>query len=221
MREWWRRVRPRVVSKPIVWIARLIGCTLRIRAEGYEELDRLERGAIFCGWHGRSFLAALRFRKKGYWVIISQSRDGDIQNVVFRSLGFHTIRGSTGRDGARAAVESIRVLREGGKMAITPDGPRGPTHEVQGGVMVMAQKSGAALIPTGPAAHPRCLAKSWDRYMIPMPFARSEIVFGEPIYVPSGASAEEVEAIRLRLQEAMNEVEAESERRVGARKLSS
>src|SRR5688572_9644726 len=105
--------------------------------------------SILCGWHGRSFAFANHFRGKGLWVIISQSRDGEMQSRIFGKLGFNIIRGSTVRGGVRALVDSIRVLKYGGTMAMTPDGPRGPNGVVQAGVMAMAQKSGAALVPGG------------------------------------------------------------------------
>lgn len=215
LKEWWRRVRPAVVSRPIVWLARAIGATLNIEIVGEERVRDLTCGKVLCGWHGQSFLAALKFRNQGYYVMISQSRDGEIQKNIFAALGFRIIRGSSGRGGVRAAVESIRALRDGASMAMTPDGPRGPTRIVQGGVMTMAQKSGAALIPTGTSARPRWLAKSWDRYMIPMPFAKATIALGEPVYVPKDATEEQIEALRLQLQRAIDDTQARSDAAVG------
>ena len=138
-----------------------------------------------------------------------------MQNHVFTKLGFRTIRGSTKRGGVRAAVEAIRALKSGGSLAMTPDGPRGPSGEVQGGVMLMAQKSGAPLIPVGVSASPRWLAKSWDRFLIPLPFAKGMLIAGEPIYVPPDASPEQVEEIRRQLERAMNDVETAAEGRLG------
>ncbi|HZH98856.1 MAG TPA: DUF374 domain-containing protein, partial [Fimbriimonadaceae bacterium] len=147
MKQWWRDRRPYVVSGGVYFAARLIGKSLRLRVEGHERLAEIEGGKIVCGWHGRSLIPANFFKGKGVWAIISLSRDGEMQKRIFTKFGFQIIRGSTGRGGARAAVESIRVLRTGDTMAVTPDGPRGPSGVVQPGVILMAQKSGAALIP--------------------------------------------------------------------------
>lgn len=204
--------RKRFVAAAFYFLARAICITARVRVTNYPTDDRR---VIFCGWHGRSLLFANQYRNRGWWVIISNSNDGDIQNLIFHRLGFRSIRGSSKRGGVRAAVEGIRALREGGTMAMTPDGPRGPSRIVQGGVMLMAQKSGARLIPVGISARPRRFARSWDRYLIPLLFARAAILFGEPFTVPSNASENEVEEIRVRLQDAMNEIEAEAERSVG------
>ncbi len=208
----WREIRPNLISGFLYWASRTIGATLRTTAKGFPEDDSR---TIFCGWHGRSMVFSNYFRGRGYWVIISQSRDGEMQNTIFTRLGFKTIRGSTGRGGARAAVESIRVLREGGTMAITPDGPRGPSGVVQGGVVLMAQRSGARMIPVGVSARPRILFKSWDRYLIPWPFARGCLIAGEPITLPKDASEEEVEAARLKLETECQRLQVEAERQLG------
>ena len=148
------KIKKSVLSKIAVGLIRTISTTLRLEIRGWEQYANSDQKLIFCGWHGKSFIFANQFRKLGYWVIISNSNDGDIQDKVFRSLGFRTIRGSTGQDrgGIKAALQGIQTLKDGGTMAITPDGPRGPSKVVQGGVMLMARKSGAKLVPVGISA---------------------------------------------------------------------
>lgn len=213
MKGWWRRQRKHFLGGLVFLVARLIGLTIRLRVIGREPKEGV--GAIFVGWHGKSFIPANHFAGKGVWALFSLSNDGELQSKIFKKFGFRVIRGSTGRGGARALIESIRVLREGGRMAITPDGPRGPAGVVQPGIMAMAQKSGAALVPVGTGANPCARLGTWDRYMVPWLGARAAIVFGEPIYVPAGAGAEEVEAIRLQVQAAIAEADAAAERAVG------
>jgi lysophospholipid acyltransferase (LPLAT)-like uncharacterized protein len=211
VKRWWRDSRARILGRIGYRFVLLVGRTLRLKTPGYEKVKELNGGVIICGWHGKSLIPGWFFRNKGVWVVISQSRDGEIQNVVFSSLGYSVIRGSTGRGGVRAAVEAIRVLRKGASMAMTPDGPRGPSGVVQGGVMLMAQKSGAALVPVGISARPRWQARSWDRYMFPFFFARAVFIFGDPIYVPDGSTDEEVEAHRLELEKQIHAMEAQAE----------
>jgi lysophospholipid acyltransferase (LPLAT)-like uncharacterized protein len=203
------------LNLPLYLGARFIGATLRIEVEGWEKVVAVREGKIIAGWHGRSFIPAILFRNRGYWAIISQSRDGQMQNRVFQRFGFQTIRGSTGRGGARAAVQAIRVLREGETMAFTPDGPRGPNEVVQMGVIVMAQRSGAALIPIGTSAHRRWIAPAWDRYMIPKPFSRAIAVFGDPIYVDPDADEQAQETARAELESAIRELQVRAEARMG------
>ncbi|MCW5937129.1 MAG: lysophospholipid acyltransferase family protein [Fimbriimonadaceae bacterium] len=215
MKQHWRNVRPYVLGPLILRLARLLGSTWKIRTVGYEDVEALPGGKIFSGWHGTTFTAAVLFRGKGVWTIISQSKDGDMQNIIFSGFGFRTIRGSTGRGGARAAAESIRVLKQGATMAFTPDGPRGPTHVVQPGIIVMAKKAGVPIVPVGVSAERRWLAPTWDRYMVPKPFARCVMVFGEPHRIPRDADEAALEEARLAFEKAMLEVEAEAERLAG------
>ncbi len=208
----WREVRPELISGLLYFLVRLIGSSLRMKLVGRPE-DMAKK--IICGWHGRSFAFANTFRNSGYSVIISHSRDGEMQSRIFSRLGFRIIRGSTGRGGVRALVEAIRELKAGGTMAMTPDGPRGPSHVVQDGVMVMAQKTGAELLPAAVSCRPRFMTKSWDKYIVPVPFGRGVILFGEPIKVAPDATQEEVEAVRLQLQNEMMRLEEEAERMMG------
>ncbi len=189
--------------------------TLRIKTVNEEKFEGVSGGKILAGWHGRSFVATAKYRKRGFWVIISLSRDGDIQNHIFSKLGFRTIRGSSGRGGERALVESIRALKKGAIMAITPDGPRGPSGIAQRGIFTMARKSGCALVPLGISAKPRVLAKSWDRYVIPFPFAKAVIVLGDAYRIAADATDEEEEEIRLKMQEDMFRLQEEAERLLG------
>jgi lysophospholipid acyltransferase (LPLAT)-like uncharacterized protein len=215
LKAWWRSKRPAVLSFPIFAIVRLIGMTVKIETPGYDRYRQMQQSMIFAGWHGRTLLAANFFRGKGIWTIISQSNDGDLQNRIFKRFGFHTIRGSTGRGGAKALIECIKILRAGATMAFTPDGPRGPSGIVQDGIMVMAQKSGAILVPVGVSATRRWLAPTWDKYMIPKPFSRAVMIFGEPIHVPQNGTAEEVESARKALETAMHELERQAEQKMG------
>jgi lysophospholipid acyltransferase (LPLAT)-like uncharacterized protein len=212
LKYWWREKRPEVISGTMAFLVRQIGRSVRFSSTGFEELPMPH---ILCAWHGRTFLFTTRNWGRKYGVIISHSRDGEIQTRIFESFGFEVIRGSTGRGGIRAAVEAIRLLKSGMSMAITPDGPRGPSEVVQPGVLMLAQKSGAALIPAGVSAKPRFLAKSWDRYMVPWPFARAIGFAGEPIYVPADATEEELETIRLKLESEMTRLQVLAETELG------
>lgn len=199
------------LSRVAIGYLKLLAGTMRFKKVNYQPIKDLTGPKIVAGWHGRSLAYAVHFRNKGEWVIISHSRDGEIQNRVFKKMGFQVIRGSTGRGGIRAAIEGIKALRDGGTMAITPDGPRGPSGVLQGGVMLMAQKSGAALVPIGISSKPCIYAKSWDRYQLPLPFAKCIMIFGEPIYVPAEATEPEVEAIRLKMEAEMHRLEREAD----------
>lgn len=209
------RARTRRLGGLIYSIARTLFRTLHISYENMQGLNPGGGGSILVTWHGRTLLPANVFRNRGYWALISLSRDGELQNYIFQRLGFQTIRGSTGRGGVRGALQMARKVKEGGVLAFTPDGPRGPTHKVQPGVVLMAEKSGAPIVPIGVSAGRQWLVNSWDSYMVPQPFARCHFLVGEPIYIPPKISDTEREAYCRHIEIAINRLEREAERRAG------
>ncbi len=206
--------RARQLGGAVYCIARLVLATLRIVFENGERLQP-SQGTIFVTWHGRTLIPALTMRNRGWCALISLSRDGEIQNNFFQRLGFQTARGSTGRGGIRGALTMARRVKEGGVLVMTPDGPRGPTHKVQLGVILMAEKSGAPIIPVGISANRRWLMKSWDSYMLPQPFAQVYFLVGEPIAIPPSLNEESRQHYAGLVETAINRLECEAERRAG------
>jgi lysophospholipid acyltransferase (LPLAT)-like uncharacterized protein len=205
----------RLLGGVVYAAARCIYSTLRVECENLSGATPGSAGAILVTWHGRSFIPANVFRNRGYWALISLSRDGEMQNNIFSRLGYRIVRGSTGRGGVRGALQMARNVKEGGVLTFTPDGPRGPTHKVQPGVVLMAEKSGAPIVPLGVSADRRWMAKSWDSYLVPKPFARAIMIVGEPIFVPPKTMQSGKEAMCARLEAAINRLEKEAERRAG------
>ncbi len=207
MKNYWRPLKRKILPYVMFAFSRALSWTLRWEVQGFEPYAKLEGGAIFCAWHGRSLIPAQFLRRKGLWALFSHSRDGQMQSKLFQLLGYRSIRGSTGRGGERAAIEAIRLLRKGERMAITPDGPRGPNREIQGGVLLMAKKSGAALVPMGASAKRAWVLKTWDGYLIPKPFSKVTLRFGPAIHLSDQASEDEVESARCALAQAMTRLE--------------
>ena len=218
LRELWDRRRPAVLGT-LVWAgARLVGKTLRYRLEGFESYENATSdggGAVLVTWHGRTFVPANFFANRGWWAIISLSRDGEIQNRIFQRFGFRTVRGSTGRGGVRAALQATRRVREGGSLTLTPDGPRGPTRVFGEGSLLIAQRSGRPVIPVGISARPRKLIPTWDSYLIPYPFARAALVFGEAVVVPEKLDADQEAALAKHLAGEIDRLEQRAEELVG------
>jgi lysophospholipid acyltransferase (LPLAT)-like uncharacterized protein len=174
-------------------------------------MAREHGGAIIVTWHGRSFIPANEFSRRGYWALISHSKDGEIQNQIFRRFGFQTVRGSTGRGGVRAALQLAKIVKNGGVLAFTPDGPRGPSGIVQEGTIMLSERSGRPVIPVGAAAKSCKLLGTWDKYMIPMPFSSAAFVAGEPIFVPANATDEERARFSQAVGDAINQCQQRAE----------
>ena len=211
----------RVVSFLVYWFVRLLTLTVRLRVVGEDRVRALQetgQGLILVTWHGRTMLPISRFRRRGYWAIISTSRDGEYQNRIFKRFGWQTVRGSTSARGAvQAALAVTKHLKKGATLAFTPDGPRGPSHVVQPGAIFLAQKSGSPIVPAGISAYPRKLSRSWDDYLIPRPFSRAVWIYGDPIYIPADAKSEEDQKLWAdRIGAAIDALERQAELEAGA-----
>src|SRR5205814_4800602 len=134
---------------------------------------------------------------------ISASRDGDLIADVTQRFGFDVVRGSSSRMGASALLELSQVLASGRDILITPDGPRGPAYELGPGIVFLAQKTGAPVVPVNMEFSSCWRVKSWDRFIIPKPFSKVRVIVGQPHQVKSTSTDQEFEAERLRLQNAM------------------
>jgi len=126
---------------------------------------------------------------------------------MVRAWGIETVRGSASRGGMKALRAIHRaVTRRGSSPIMVPDGPRGPVHVFKVGVAVLAQTSGAPILPLGFAAEKCWRLRSWDRLIVPRPFSRVTVVVGEPQSVAKDLDSEQLEAERKRLEELLEEV---------------
>jgi lysophospholipid acyltransferase (LPLAT)-like uncharacterized protein len=142
---------------------------------------------IYTLWHDQLLPLVIARRDRSIRVLISRNRDGQHITDVIRRFGYEAIRGSSSRGGMAALKALVRCLRDTGSVGITPDGPRGPRHVVQDGVIYVAAVSGAPLIPISASATRGWRMRSWDRFLVPKPFARVSVHLGDPIWIPSGA----------------------------------
>ena len=158
-------------------------------------------------WHNRllifPFVLRRFFSNRHGAALISASRDGDLLADAITRFGFDVVRGSSSRLGASAILQLTDVLASGGDVVITPDGPRGPAYELGPGIVYLAQKSGAAVVPVNMEYSSCWRLKSWDRFILPRPFAKICVIIGQPHRVRSTNTVDDFEAERLRLQDAM------------------
>ena len=158
-------------------------------------------------WHNRLLIFPFVLRRffvhRHGAALISASRDGELLADAIKRFGFDVVRGSSSRLGASAILQLADVLASGRDVVITPDGPRGPAYELGPGIIFLAQKSGAAVVPINMEYSSCWRIKSWDRFIVPRPFARVRVIIGAPYRVRSTSTDDEFEAERLRLQNAM------------------
>lgn len=140
---------------------------------------------IFVCWHGDLLMqpySYFKLRKKpNAKVIISEHFDGLIIAKIMTFFSLGSIHGSSTRNGARVLISALRHLREGFDIAITPDGPKGPRHVVQDGVVVLAQKSRAKVVILSMVPSKYWQLKSWDKFTIVKPFTTINMYASEPL----------------------------------------
>ncbi|HVO33603.1 MAG TPA: lysophospholipid acyltransferase family protein, partial [Elusimicrobiota bacterium] len=167
------------------------------------------KGYLYAFWHGRQVLLTYLHQGDRICPLISRSADGDIIAQVCRSFGLSPIRGSTSRGASEALREIRKQIQNGNRVAITPDGPRGPFHEVQLGALFAAQQEGVPIVPVACGARRKWIFRGWDEFQIPSPFNRITMVYGEPMYVAAGDDLEERAA---QLKRSLDAVSQEADR---------
>jgi len=190
-------------------VVRMLGSTWRFEALDHPEFTALRAAGgrvIYCLWHSGLLPLAYWHRDEGIGVLVSTHRDGELIARIIESLGLATARGSSTRGGDTGVRQLLRHARRGHDLAVTPDGPRGPAEVVKDGVIYVAARVGLPVVPLVAAADRAWVGRSWDRFRVPLPFARVAVAHGAPLQVPeSAATGEAAEAARLALQAAMHE----------------
>lgn len=175
-------------------------------------LDRLQRQAeegntIYALWHGQllylTYFYVKNIKGRRASVLISMSRDGDYGVALAHRFKHNTVRGSSSRGGRRAIRALAERLQQGDNLMLVPDGPRGPAFQANVGIIKLAQMTGATILPGCYNASRKLTLKSWDKFIIPLPFGRIHMAIGEPLTVPADSSKEDIEGYRQALETAM------------------
>lgn len=235
----WRRIRKPLANSRIVknllasalaWAVRFVDATNR-RVEGSHDIEKAiaqYTPAIAALWHGQHLLGpAVNPRRHPLVAMFSRSADAELNALVAEKLGFSIVRGSGGRagsvnakkGGARALIALKRAIDSGRNVAMIADIPHGTPRQAGLGIVTLARISGRPIVPVAIATSRRkVLERSWDKTTINLPFGRSALVLGEPIYVPANAGPEMMEEKRRDVTNALNRATAEAYRLVDARR---
>lgn len=193
-------------------MVRVLGYTLRIRIvdpHGNYQVKRTEP-YVFAFWHNRLLMMPYFYVKffpdRQLTVMMSKSRDGEITSGMTKYFGIHAARGSSSREGLKAFLALARKLRmEGSDVGITPDGPRGPIYSMHTGILQLAEAGGVAITPITCHYERKWVMNSWDRFQIPKPFSRCDLIFGLEVPVPKNATTEQLEEAGKKLQVILGE----------------
>lgn len=181
--------------------------TTRLRRTGTEHVERFRRAGapvVFVFWHGQLLPLVHYHRGEGIVVLVSEHDDGEYITRVIRRHGFGVVRGSSTRGATRGLKGLIRAARQGRDLALTPDGPRGPAGRLKPGALAVAQATGLPVIPLAVGVDPAWRMNSWDRFVVPRPFARVHIEYAEPVHVPREADRDRLEALGRDVEVTLN-----------------
>jgi lysophospholipid acyltransferase (LPLAT)-like uncharacterized protein len=198
-----------IIAWGVFLVERFVAASLRCQWRDHSGLSDTQGGqpVIFCLWHNRLAISMIVHRRhpRKLAALVSASKDGALLAAVLGRFGVEQIRGSSSRRGPQALLELTSHARMGYDLAVTPDGPRGPRYVVQSGVIALAQLTGLPIIPVTCNTSPKFCLKSWDRFQIPLPFSKCELILKEPILVPREADEAKREERRRDLEASLRQ----------------
>jgi len=184
----------------IILLLPFISLLLRLWARTIRWQNRYDfekdRGKIYALWHRYSLAFPFHAIDRGIVALVSRFRDGDIADGLLRRFGFETVRGSAeegkeGKGGRFALLKLMKLLKEGENIVITVDGPKGPPFKAKDGVIFLAQKTGAVIIPVCVKFEKFFCLNTWDKFVIPYPFTKAQFLAGKEIRVSPEDTIEE------------------------------
>jgi lysophospholipid acyltransferase (LPLAT)-like uncharacterized protein len=194
-----------VIPKIFFYLSQLLFRSCRLRFVGKEHEDRFLRAGepiCFAGFHQGMLYLPFHFRDRDGVVMVSASRDGDLIAHTMARFGLRSARGSSKRGGAgalQAMIAEVNASRCSAGMIV--DGPLGPAGVAKPGVLQLARDTGLPIVPGNWWARPHIEFGSWDRTIVPLPFARMVFAFEPAINVPPDATDDELERLRVDLTE--------------------
>jgi lysophospholipid acyltransferase (LPLAT)-like uncharacterized protein len=201
----------RAVGRPLFRFWSMSLRTAVVGKEGYDRLRAAGQPVVLFLWHGRMFFAPFFFRGTRIEALISPSRDGELLVQLAGQWGYNFPRGSSSHSMVGAWKDMKAELATGGAMVIVPDGPRGPCRTLKAGGLRLAQETGAYCVTMSFSARRKKILSSWDRFLLPFPFSRIAVVFGDPFTVPPGLRGEALEAERVRVERLLTETDEKAD----------
>ena len=192
--------------------------TMKIEREGFERVKPIISSGkvIFAVWHSRILLVTYLYKGLNALAMVSKSKDGEIVARIIQKQGNEAVRGSTKKGGLHALLILIRKIKEENKPSfIVPDGPQGPRCKVQPGIIILAKKTGYPIVPISYSAKKIKVFASWDRFILPFPFTKCRVIYGEPVYVPQNADEKEGKKRLILLENELNRITSDVDRYYG------
>jgi len=188
---------------------------LETRGDEHWDAAYARPGMLVTLWHGRMLLGIPAGADSGLSVLVSPSGDGRLVTTILPHFGYGWILGSSNKNPAKALREMLDRLTGGGRIVITPDGPRGPRHAINNGTAWLARETGFPILAVGCASDRAWQLKSWDRFTIPKWGARVVVQYAEPLEIARGADDAELERASQEVRRRMLVAEEAAFRHLG------
>ncbi len=211
----------KLIGNLAFYYLKFVGLTTRWQSvtgvkETYETIKQ-HNSIIVIGWHGRTLIMPYFWNKSSKLnALVSPHRDGRMIMHILEKFGIGHISGSSDKNAKEAALELMQNLKQGNSIAIIPDGPRGPSMELSMSPLFYAQKSGKPIMGiTYSISGSIVVTKSWDDMLIPLPFHKGMYAITPPVFIPADATPEQLEEYRQQIENNLNELTWELDRRMG------
>ena len=204
----------RLLLVAVVWGLARSGRLVLVNWHVFEQLRRRKQAHLVGVWHNSIFALMDLMGRERYPIIVSRSKDGEDIQWISARFGIAPVWGSATTGGSGALRQALRLLHGGGALIVTPDGPRGPRYVVKPGIVALARKTGAPIVPLACSALRRWEFRSWDRMKLAKPFATLAVFVGDPIWLDPAEADEETQ--RRRVEALMREQVRRAEAFTGA-----
>lgn len=203
------KINPLYFSSITNWLVHLWSITLKYQRHGFDNISgaRNEHGVVvFAIWHDELFPLGYLHRNEGVVAVVSQSNDGEMIARLLAHFGFNLARGSSNRGGVKALINAYKHMKkEKLDSVFTVDGPTGPRHVVKDGVVYLATKARAPIIPVRVRMfRKKIFHKAWDKFQLPMPFSKIDVHYGEPVHIEGDTNELDMDEQKARVQHALD-----------------
>ena len=191
-----------------------------VNQEAMIDLKEKTDGCIYAFWHGRLiYMAQLRktiplHKNDKVTVLISQHKDGELVARLSEKMGMEVVRGSTTRGGEAGMKALIRAIKKTGYGAVTPDGPRGPRQKAQPGTILLAKLTGYPIMPASYSWKRKKFLTSWDRFLVPLPFSKGILIYGNPIWIDK--DTDNLDDYTIQLENELNRITEEADNKMAS-----
>lgn len=200
-----------------VFIFKIIASTYRIKeinAYKITPYQGKEKNYIYGFFHSQLLAHIYFYRNTKMASLASLHKDGEIAAIVAQKFGITIVRGSSTRGGTEALLGLRKYINEGFDAALTVDGPRGPAGIVNNGVIYLAKLTGREIVPCCFVCDKNIRLKSWDKFLIPLPFSKGVFNFGRPIKIPEDLKEEDINIYKEAIQKELVRINSEAEEKV-------